>query len=72
MYISSKGIGVRYNGKIDLSKIKGDCQNWGLSCQVDPNTERVYFFPKAEKPIEDAVDVVREMVRQMDGLEWNK
>jgi hypothetical protein len=72
MYISSKGIGIRYNGNIDLSTIKGDCQNWGLNCQVDPKTERVYFFPKAEKPIEDAVDIVREMVRQLDGLEWDK
>jgi|APFre7841882630_1041343.scaffolds.fasta_scaffold81009_1 hypothetical protein len=72
MYISSKGIGVRYNGNIDLSTIKGDCQNWGLSCHVDPTTERVYFSPRVEKPIEEAVDVVREMVRQMDGLEWDK
>jgi hypothetical protein len=72
MNISSKGIGVRYNGNINLSTIKGECQNWGLSCQVDPTTERVYFLPKTEKPIEEAVDVVREMVRQMDGLEWDK
>jgi hypothetical protein len=73
MYISSKGIGVRYNGNLDLITVKETCHNWGLSCQIAPKKKRVYFIPTdPEKPIEEAVDVVREMVRQLDGLEWDK
>jgi hypothetical protein len=73
MYISSKGIGIRYNDKIDLSTIKRECENWGLSCHVGYKSERVYFSPKdPEKPIEEVVDAAREMVRHLDGLEWDK
>ena len=73
MNISSEGIEVRYNGNLDLITIKETCQNWGLSCRVVPNSKCVYFIPTdPEKTIEEALVVVREMVRQLDGLEWDK
>jgi hypothetical protein len=73
MYISSKGIGVRYNDKIDLSAIKCACKNWGLTFNIESKQDCVYFYPKnPEKPIEDVIITVRDMVRHLDGLEWLK
>lgn len=71
MIVTTRGIEVRYNDRLDLEALERYASERELRYTFRPREKLVIFEQKnPEERLGDKLDQVREIIGNMEGLEW--